>query len=77
VVALRTLLVLGPLVAFQLTRQLCLALVAKEREQLTLGFETGRIVRGPAGGYREIHAPLDAEHRAVIEQEPAHVDRVA
>ncbi|GAA4718251.1 cytochrome b [Nocardioides conyzicola] len=77
VVVLRTLLVLGPLVAFQLTRQLCLALVAKDREDAEHGYETGRIMRGVDGGYAEIHAPLDEDHRAVVAHELVEHDRVA
>ena len=53
-----SLLFVGPLVAFYLTRQLCLALSAQERERLLHGTETGRIMRSPDGGYSEIHAPL-------------------
>jgi ubiquinol-cytochrome c reductase cytochrome b subunit len=76
VVALRTVLVLGPLVAFQVTRQLCLALVAKEREDAEHGYETGRIVRGPEGGYTEVHGPVDHDHPEV-EPEVVEHDRVA
>lgn len=77
VVALRTILVLGPLVAFQLTRQLCRALVAREHEEVLHGYETGRIMRGADGGYTEVHAPLDDDRRAVIEHQPVEHDRVA
>jgi ubiquinol-cytochrome c reductase cytochrome b subunit len=66
VVALRLILVLGPAVAFYLTRQLCLALTAQDRERLLHGFETGRVMRSPEGGYSEIHAPLDDDRRAII-----------
>ena len=58
ILALRTFVILGPLVAFQATRQLCLALAEREQEQLEHGVETGRIVRSPEGGYTELHAPL-------------------
>lgn len=77
VLALRTLLVFGPLVAFQVTRWLCVGLVAQEREVAANGFETGRIVRAPDGAYSEIHAPLDADHRAVVEHELIEHERVA
>lgn len=77
VLALRTLLVLGPLVAFQVARWICVGLVAQDREVAAHGFETGRIVRSPDGAYSEIHAPLDADHRAVVEHELVEHDRVA
>jgi ubiquinol-cytochrome c reductase cytochrome b subunit len=56
VLALRTLLVLGPLVAFQATRAMCLDLAERERERRAHGFETGSIVRDVHGGYQELHA---------------------
>ena len=65
VLALRTFVILGPLVAFQATRQLCLALAEREQEQLQHGVETGRIIRSPEGGYTELHAPVSAERRAI------------
>jgi ubiquinol-cytochrome c reductase cytochrome b subunit len=58
VVALRTLLVLGPLVAFQLTRQLCRDLLARKAMDAVHGYETGRIMRDVHGGYTELHAPV-------------------
>jgi ubiquinol-cytochrome c reductase cytochrome b subunit len=77
VIALRALLVLGPLVAFQVARWICVGLVAQEREVAAHGFETGRIVRAPNGGYAEIRAPLDADHRAEAERELVGDDRAA
>jgi ubiquinol-cytochrome c reductase cytochrome b subunit len=67
VLALQTALVVGPLVAFQLTRAICLALQAREHEAAEHGFETGRIVRAPDGAYSEVHAPVDRDRYAVIE----------
>lgn len=77
VVALRTLLVVGPIVAFQVTRQLCAALVEKDRQEAEHGFETGHIMRGPEGGYTEVHASLDEDRRAVIQHELTARDRAA
>jgi ubiquinol-cytochrome c reductase cytochrome b subunit len=65
VLALRGLLVLGPPVAFYVTRQICLGLVAQERDRARHGIETGRIVRSPEGGYSEIHEPLPPDDRAI------------
>lgn len=71
VMALRTLVFLGPLVAFQLARALCIALVAKDREDAAHGYETGRIMRSTDGGYTEILAPLSQNHLGRIDQELA------
>jgi ubiquinol-cytochrome c reductase cytochrome b subunit len=57
VVALRTLALLGPLVAFPITRQICLGLVERERDELSEGIETGVITRDVSGGYTEVHRP--------------------
>ncbi len=55
---LRAGVVVAPLVAFFVTRRVCLALQKKDRELLLHGVETGRIVRMPGGEYIEVHAPL-------------------
>jgi ubiquinol-cytochrome c reductase cytochrome b subunit len=54
----RVILVVGPVVAFLVTKRLCLALQAHERRVLTEGEETGRISQSVYGGISE-------EHRAV------------
>ncbi|WP_085369842.1 cytochrome bc complex cytochrome b subunit [Leifsonia sp. NCR5] len=55
--------VVGPLVAFAVTRRVCLALQKKDGELLLHGFETGRIVRLPGGEYVEVHQQLDEHER--------------
>ncbi|MFD0856319.1 ubiquinol-cytochrome c reductase cytochrome b subunit, partial [Actinomadura adrarensis] len=47
----------GPILAFLLTRRLCLGLQARERDEAEHGHETGRIVMDPEGGFSEIHEP--------------------
>ncbi len=66
VVALRTLVILGPLLAFPLTRGLCRALVAREQEELEEGVATGRIFRGRDGGYSEVHAPRSSDRASIL-----------
>ncbi|WP_167138669.1 cytochrome b N-terminal domain-containing protein [Diaminobutyricimonas sp. TR449] len=56
-------LLVGPLIAFELTRRACLALQKKDREIALHGYETGRIVRLPGGEYIEVHEPLDKYDR--------------
>ncbi|MGY2703019.1 MULTISPECIES: cytochrome bc1 complex cytochrome b subunit [unclassified Nocardioides] len=58
VAALRVVLFAGPLIAFWTTRWLCRSLAGHEREERLEGYETGRILRSPEGGYTEVHRPL-------------------
>lgn len=51
--------VFGPVVAFFITKRVCLALQRKDREIALHGFESGRIVRLPGGEYIEVHEQLD------------------
>lgn len=53
----------GPLLAFIITRRVCLALQKKDREIALHGFETGRIVRLPGGEYLEVHEPVNQYQR--------------
>ncbi|MHC3467177.1 cytochrome bc1 complex cytochrome b subunit [Streptomyces sp. 7R007] len=55
---LRVALVLAPVAAFLLTRRLCHALVAAERERLAEGVETGEVRQSVDGGYTDGHRPV-------------------
>ena len=59
ILALQVSAVLGPFVAFFITKRVCLALQRKDREIALHGFESGRIVRLPGGEYIEVHEQLD------------------
>lgn len=59
-------LIVGPFVAFAVTRRVCLGLQRKDHDLLRHGFETGRIVRLPGGEYVDVHQPLDESERARI-----------
>jgi ubiquinol-cytochrome c reductase cytochrome b subunit len=59
--AMQISLIVLPIIAFFITKRVCLSLQRKDREIVLHGRETGRIVRLPHGEYLEIHAPLD-EH---------------
>ena len=56
---MQVLLIVGPIVAYIVTKRTCLALQRKDREIVLHGRETGRIVRLPHGEYIEVHEPLD------------------
>ncbi|WP_181019591.1 cytochrome b [Nonomuraea typhae] len=50
----RVAVIAGPVLAFELTRRLCLGLRGQEREELAHGVETGTVRRSPEGGYTEV-----------------------
>jgi len=54
---------LGPVLAFFITKRVCLGLQKKDREIALHGFESGRIVRLPGGEYIEVHEQLDDYER--------------
>jgi ubiquinol-cytochrome c reductase cytochrome b subunit len=57
--SMQILLIVGPIVAYIITKRACLSLQRKDREIVLHGRETGRIVRMPHGEYIEVHEPLD------------------
>jgi len=59
ITALQVALVAGPILAYTVTRRMCFGLQRRDAGLLRHGYETGRIVRLPGGGYHEIHRPLD------------------
>jgi ubiquinol-cytochrome c reductase cytochrome b subunit len=63
---LRAVVLLGPPLAYLLTRQICFALQIQDRERLLHGAESGRIVQLPNGGYVEPHAWLSARRRYAL-----------
>jgi ubiquinol-cytochrome c reductase cytochrome b subunit len=63
---LRGVVLLGPPIAYLLTRQICYVLQTQDRELLLHGAESGRIVQLPNGGYVEPHARLSARRRYAL-----------
>ncbi|MEU9040651.1 MULTISPECIES: ubiquinol-cytochrome c reductase cytochrome b subunit [unclassified Kitasatospora] len=63
---LRAGLIVLPPVAFLLTRRLCLALQAHDRDRLLKGDETGRIDQRHDGGFTGHHRPVPADERFVL-----------
>jgi len=59
----RVLFFVGPVLAFVITKRICLSLQRKDRELVLHGHETGRIVRFAHGEYIEVHKPLDQHER--------------
>ncbi|MFZ9744227.1 MAG: cytochrome b, partial [Aquiluna sp.] len=57
--AMQILLIVGPILAYWITKRTCLSLQRKDREIVLHGRETGRVVRLPHGEYIEVHEPVD------------------
>ena len=60
---LQALLIVGPVIAYFVTKRICIALQKKDREIALHGYESGRIVRLPGGEYIEVHQPVDEYER--------------
>ncbi len=58
-IALRILFFVGPVLAFWITKRICVSLQHRDREKVLHGRETGRIVRTAEGRFFEAHEPLD------------------
>jgi ubiquinol-cytochrome c reductase cytochrome b subunit len=74
----QVLIFVGPVVAYVVTKRICVGLQRKDTRVAFHGFETGRIVRRPDGGYVESHHPVDAHERwrlVAFEEHPALVAR--
>jgi quinol---cytochrome-c reductase cytochrome b subunit len=66
----RVLVFVGPVLAYVITRRVCLSLQRKDREELLHGYETGIIRQLPNGEFTEVHKPVNEERRAVLEAKP-------
>jgi ubiquinol-cytochrome c reductase cytochrome b subunit len=66
----RVLVFVGPVLAYVITRRVCLSLQRKDREELLHGYESGIIRQLPNGEFTEVHKPVDEERRAVLEAKP-------
>jgi len=55
---MRIAVIVGPVLAFVVTKRICIGLQHADREEVLHGYETGIIMRSPDGEYTERHAPL-------------------
>jgi ubiquinol-cytochrome c reductase cytochrome b subunit len=62
-----------PVLAFVVTKRVCLGLQRRDRDKVLHGRETGRVKRLPHGEYVEIHEPLPQgeKYRLTQHEEPA------
>jgi len=63
ITVLQVLIFVGPIVAYFVTKRICVGLQKKDREIALHGYESGRIVRLPGGEYVEVHQPLSDYER--------------
>ncbi|EPR75572.1 Ubiquinol--cytochrome c reductase, cytochrome B subunit [Leifsonia rubra CMS 76R] len=63
ILACQVLLIVGPIIAYLITKRVCIGLQKKDREIALHGYESGRIVRLPHGEYVEVHEQLDEYER--------------
>ncbi|WP_306318791.1 MULTISPECIES: cytochrome bc complex cytochrome b subunit [unclassified Streptomyces] len=68
----RVALIAGPVLAFVVTKRVCLGLQRRDRDKVLHGRETGRIRRLPHGEYVELHEPLPQGelHRLTQHEQP-------
>jgi ubiquinol-cytochrome c reductase cytochrome b subunit len=59
----QVLIFVGPVVAYVVTKRICIGLLRRDTRTAFHGFETGQVVRRPDGGYVERHHPVDAYER--------------
>ncbi|MFI5728741.1 cytochrome bc complex cytochrome b subunit [Kribbella sp. NPDC051587] len=63
----RVLIIVGPVLAFRITRRIALSLQRKDSERLLHGIESGIITRSPDGGYSERHVPISPSEAYTLE----------
>ncbi|MHA6749813.1 cytochrome bc1 complex cytochrome b subunit [Dermacoccus nishinomiyaensis] len=55
----RVMVFLGPILAYLVTKRICLSLQRRDRDLVLHGRESGRVIRTPEGRFFEAHEPLD------------------
>ena len=63
ITTLQITLIVGTIIAYLVTKRICIGLMKKDREIALHGYESGRIVRLPGGEYIEVHEQLSDYER--------------
>ena len=63
----RVAVIVGPIIAYFITKRVCLGLQRKDRNELLHGYESGIIRQLPDGEFIEVHQPANEERLAVLE----------
>ncbi|WP_017590372.1 cytochrome bc1 complex cytochrome b subunit [Nocardiopsis ganjiahuensis] len=66
----RVLVFVGPVVAFIVTKRICLGLQRRDRETLEHGYESGTVQQLPSGEFIEVHKESSEDTVAVLESKP-------
>jgi len=61
-----------PVIAFLITRRVCIGLQRADRERVLHGSESGLISRAADGGYSEPHLPISADEQFTLTQHLQH-----
>ena len=62
----RVTVIVGPIIAYFITKRVCLGLQRKDRELLEHGVETGIVLMKPQGEFVEVTRPVSEDSRAVL-----------
>jgi ubiquinol-cytochrome c reductase cytochrome b subunit len=65
---LRVMVFVGPVIAFIVTKRICIGLQRADEERLLHGAESAIIVRDPSGSYSEAHVPISQEEAYTLTQ---------
>lgn len=60
----------APVLAFIITKRICLSLQRADRERVLHGSESGVIMRSPDGGYTEAHQPITRDEAYTLTRHP-------
>ncbi len=63
---LRFAIFIGPVIAFMITKRICVGLQRRDRDTLLHGMETGIIMRLPNGEFTEVHKPISPDNAFII-----------
>lgn len=67
-IVLRVAIFVAPVIAYHITKRICLSLQRTDAERVLHGSESGVISRSAAGGYSEPHAPLHEDEAFTLTQ---------
>jgi ubiquinol-cytochrome c reductase cytochrome b subunit len=62
----RVAVIVGPILAYMISRRIALGLQRHDRAVLQHGIETGQIVMRPTGAYEEVERPVDGDEEATL-----------
>src|SRR5665811_1391685 len=68
--AMRVAVFVAPVLAFIITRRVCMSLQRNDQDRVLHGAESGVIVRTPDGGYYEDHMPIPVDEAFTLTQHP-------